>query len=266
MSLRSAIFCFHDVVPAAELPRVPPGHRPYVLTAEELRSLLRAGADTDRRSVPVGQLLDEVGGGVYALTFDDGRHSDYTEAFPALRELGLRATFFVIAGNVDSPGYVRWAELREMVAAGMEIGSHSMTHPFLDQLPADRITTEYRDSKALLEDRLGVAVTVASLPRGWAPPGVGGLLARVGYRMFCTSRVGWWRRGDDVLDLPRVGVRRGMTAEEFGAIVEGRGRALWRLRTIDAAKNLGKGWLGSGGWQRLREPLLGLRHRVGGSA
>ena len=266
MSTRAAIFCFHDVVALAELDRVALGHRPYVLTPEELRTLLRAGADTGLRSVPVGQLAEEVGGGVYALTFDDGASSDYTQVFPALRELGLRGTFFVVAGTVGKAGHVSWAQLREMVAGGMEIGSHSMTHPFLDRLDLETIAAEYRDSKTLLEDRLGVAVLTASLPRGWAPPGLGTVLHGLGYRVFCTSRVGWWRRGDDPFEMPRVGVRRGMAPEEFTAIVEGRPRALWRLRAIEAAKNFGKGWLGSESWQRLREPLLGWRHRVGGDA
>src|SRR5262249_934114 len=248
MRERAAIFCFHDVMALAELDRVALGHRPYVLTPEELRTLLRAAVDTGLRSVPVGRLAEELGGGVYALTFDDGASSDYGQVFPALRELGLRATFFVVVGAVGKAGHVSWAQLREMVAGGMEIGSHSMTHPFLDRLDRATIVAEYRDSKALLEDRLGVAVLTASLPRGWAPSGRGTLRHELGYRVFCTSRVGWWRRGDDPFAMPRIAVRRGMAPEEFAAIADGRPRSLWRLRVIEAAKNLGKGWLGSESW------------------
>lgn len=266
MRPRAAVFCLHDVVPAAQLDAVPASHRPYVLTPEELRTLLLAAAETGRRAVPVSGVPGELGGAFYSLSFDDGAASDYAEVFPVLRELGLRATFFVVPTLVETPGHVTWPQLREMVAAGMEIGSHSLTHPFLDRLDRAGVVREYRDSKAVLEDRLGIAVRTASLPRGWASPVVRPVLEELGYRVFCTSKVGWWYPGSDPLDIPRVGVRRGMTAEEFAAIVQGARRALWPLQAVDLVKAAAKTCLGADAWQRVRAPLLAHRHRVGGGA
>jgi peptidoglycan/xylan/chitin deacetylase (PgdA/CDA1 family) len=214
----------------------------------------------------VSSVPGELGCAFYGLTFDDGAASDYTEAFPALLELRLRATFFVVPTLVGTTGHVTWAQLREMVAAGMEVGSHSMTHPFLDRLDRAGIVREYGESRAILEDRLGLGVRSASLPRGWEPPGLGAILTELGYRAFCTSRVGWWHPGDEPLTMPRVGVRHGMPVEEFLAIANAERRALWRLQAIDVAKNAAKVCLGSGGWQRLRTPLLGMRYANGGKA
>jgi len=263
MRPRAAVFAFHDIVPASRLADVPPTHRPYALDPREFRVLVLAAADSPRRGVPVSHVPGELGGGFFSLTFDDGAASDYEQAFPVLAELGLRATFFVVPTRIDTPGHVTWVQLREMLAAGMEIGSHSMTHPFLDGLDAAGLRREFGDSKHLLEDRLGAPVRAASLPRGWEPPGLAGVLTELGYRVFCTSRVDWWHPGDAPLSMPRIGVRRGMLVEEFAAIVEAERGALWRLRTVEVAKYAAKACLGRRGWNRLRTPLLGLLYRDG---
>jgi peptidoglycan/xylan/chitin deacetylase (PgdA/CDA1 family) len=263
MKPRAAVFVFHDVVPDEQLGDVPATHRPYVLGPAELRSLLLSASGARRRAVTVGQVPGELGGAFFALTFDDGRASDYTDAYPALRELGLRATFFVVPTLVGTSGHVSWANLREMVAGGMEIGSHSLTHPFLHQLDRAGIEREYGESKAMIEDRLGAAVRSASLPRGWEPPGVAPVLAALGYRVFCNSRVGWWHPGAEPLSMPRVAVRRGMLVEEFVAILNAEPRALWRMQAVEVAKNAAKACLGVGGWQRLRAPLLTRRYGAG---
>jgi peptidoglycan/xylan/chitin deacetylase (PgdA/CDA1 family) len=266
MKPRAAVFVFHDVVPPEHLADVPPTHRPYALTPEDFRTLLVVATTTARRAATMSSVPGELGGGFYGLTFDDGAASDYVHVFPALLELKLRATFFVVPTLVGTTGHVTWAQLREMVAAGMEVGSHSLTHPFLNQLDAAGIRREYGESRAMLEDRLGLAIRSASLPRGWEPPGLGPLLSELGYRVFCTSRVGWWHPGDEPLAMPRVAVRHGMGAEEFLAIASAERRSLWRLQVIEAAKNAAKACLGTGAWQRLRAPLLGMRYANGGKA
>jgi len=262
MRPRAAIFCLHDVVTADRFHEVPVGHRPYALTPEELRALLVEAKATGRNAIPVSSVPAELGGGFYALTFDDGAASDYEVVFPILRELGLRATFFVVPTLVDTPGYVSWAQLREMVAAGMEIGSHSLTHPFVHDLDRDGLEREFGESKRLIEGRLGLAVRSASLPRGWEPDSLRPVLRALGYRAFCTSRVSWWYPGTDPLSMPRVAVRRGMLVEDFGSIVKTEPRALWRMQAVEAAKNAAKACLGKDGWQRLRAPILALKERV----
>src|SRR5207249_11376994 len=164
-----------------------------------------------RRAIVAGQVPGEIAGLFYSLTFDDGHGSDYTEVFPVLTELGLRASFFVVPTRIDTAGHVSWTQLREMTAAGMEIGSHSLTHPFLDGLDAPALRREFGDSKAMIEDRLGAAVVAAPLPRGWPSPLLEPVLRELGYRAFCTSRVGWWHPGDRPLAVPRVGAHRGMS-------------------------------------------------------
>jgi peptidoglycan/xylan/chitin deacetylase (PgdA/CDA1 family) len=262
MRARSVVFGFHDLVAADRVATLPVGHRPYAVDPEDFRAYLIALQRNDRRVVPVGQLAGELAGGVVSLTFDDGWESDYTQAFRVLRELRLRATFFIVPTLVETPGYVSWQQLREMVAAGMEIGSHSLTHPFMHQLDRDGLVHEFGESKRLIEDRLRQPVRTASLPRGWEPRDFESVLRELGYRAFCTSRVGWWYPGGRALAMPRVIVRRGLSVDEFVAIAGAKPRALWRLQAMESAKGLAKRCLGPRGWGRLRTPLLTLREWV----
>ena len=76
---------------------------------------------------------------------------------------GVRATLFVIARSVRDPR--KRPLIDEAVRAGHEIASHSLTHRYLTQLDTAGKRTEIGDSKALLEDTLGVAV------QGFRAPG-----------------------------------------------------------------------------------------------
>jgi peptidoglycan/xylan/chitin deacetylase (PgdA/CDA1 family) len=112
-----------------------------------------------------------------AVTFDDAYRNFATHAWPLLAERGIPATLFVPVGFLDGgcPAPIRgtdhlppipWAELRELVAAGLAVGSHTWSHPDLTRLPAAQVRDELRRSRAALEDRLGVPVTAFCYPRG----------------------------------------------------------------------------------------------------
>ncbi|SFI46536.1 Polysaccharide deacetylase [Streptosporangium canum] len=114
--------------------------------------------------------------GLVGLTFDDGYADFATTVVPALAEYGFTATVFVVAGHVggDSswdPGVPRDVmtpeQLREVVAVGMEIGSHSLTHPRLPTVDGGRrLVEEFTTSKAVLEDLTGEAVSGFCYPYG----------------------------------------------------------------------------------------------------
>ena len=91
----------------------------------------------------------------------------------------------------------------------------------------EELEREFGESKRMIEDRLGVPVRSASLPRGWEAPGLADVLRGLGYRVFCTSRVAWWHPGDEPLAMPRVPAWRGLGVEGFAAIVNAERRALW---------------------------------------
>ncbi len=75
----------------------------------------------------------------FSFTFDDCMQSQYDYVFPEFEQLGLRGTFFLITQPLDDPygpywRYGTWPEFIEMSDAGQEMGSHTVTHPYLGNL------------------------------------------------------------------------------------------------------------------------------------
>ncbi len=90
------------------------------------------------------------------MTFDDGLISQYTSAFPVLRQDGLPGTFYLVSSIVNSgPNYLNTAQGKQMQAAGEELGSHTVTHRDLTTLSPGEVTAELADSKATLEALFG---------------------------------------------------------------------------------------------------------------
>jgi peptidoglycan/xylan/chitin deacetylase (PgdA/CDA1 family) len=259
----AAVFAYHDFVEtAAALGGVSPAHRPYVLDRRQLAVHLAALDAPGLTPSRLRDVLVSPAAGRFVLSFDDGRASDYTVAFPLLAERGWPGCFFVIAGEVGRAGALGWSELREMATAGMEIGSHSLTHPFMHALSPAEIRREFSESKRLLEDGLGQAVELASLPRGSAAPGMGALLAALGYRAFCTSEPGLVTTRTDRFAVPRIAVKRGTTPALLAAILAGRRLTLARLRSSYVVKSVGKRMVGAERWRRVRGAVLGASGRT----
>ena len=107
------------------------------------------------------------------LTFDDGYLDNYENAFPALRDHGMMGTFFIITDFADlaatDPAYARyatWDELKEMDAAGMEIGSHSRNHPDLKGKDVDFLVWQALGSSETIEANLHKKPRVLAYPAG----------------------------------------------------------------------------------------------------
>ncbi len=128
-------------------------------------------------------------GGV-CVTFDDGWETDITVALPALARHGMRATFFVITGRMGTSGCLSWEQVRDLADAGMEIGSHSRSHPDLRSLTRPALDEELGGSRRELEDWLGRSVPSLSIPHGFFDGRVREASVRAGYRHLCVSRPG----------------------------------------------------------------------------
>lgn len=100
------------------------------------------------------------------ITFDDGNLSDLTVALPALLDRGLKATFLVCSARLGKPGYLTPENLRELVAAGMEVGSHGHEHVDLRRLDDEGLAFEARSSRKLIEQAAGAPVRRFALPFG----------------------------------------------------------------------------------------------------
>lgn len=122
-----------------------------------------------------------------SFTFDDGLASTYTQARPALAASGLTGTTYVTTGCMgmttanntcranDSTPYMSWTQVKALQTAGWEIGSHTVTHPYLatsdatdgqpNVLTPAQVTTELVKSKADLAAQ-GINATAFASPYG----------------------------------------------------------------------------------------------------
>jgi peptidoglycan/xylan/chitin deacetylase (PgdA/CDA1 family) len=157
-------------------------------------------------------ILDQVSGRPdVRISFDDGNASDREIGLEGLRQFGLTATFFALAGRLDKPGSLSSDDLSELVGAGMRIGSHGMDHvPWraMDQHSRDR---ELVQARALLAEASGVPVDEAALPLGRYDRRVLQQLRRLGYATVYSSDRARARQG--AWFQPRYSVRRGDTQD-----------------------------------------------------
>src|SRR5580704_2961117 len=96
------------------------------------------------------------------ITFDDGFRDFYTHAMPILQEHRFPATMFVVSSfmgsrtsRFDDRDFMTWGEMREIESFGVEVGSHTVSHPHLHSLHRQDIEQELTDSKSAIEDQLG---------------------------------------------------------------------------------------------------------------
>jgi peptidoglycan/xylan/chitin deacetylase (PgdA/CDA1 family) len=129
------------------------------------------------------------------ICFDDGNASDVRHALPALQERGLTAAFFVVADRLGQRAYLGPAELRELAAAGMTIGSHGMSHRPWRRLLAAELETELHTARTRLEDVTGTRITQAACPYGAYDRRTLRSLRRFGYECVFTSDTGMTTSG-----------------------------------------------------------------------
>ena len=116
------------------------------------------------------------------VTFDDGDESAHRLALPALREHRATATFYIVSGWVGTPGYLNEEQVRDLARAGMEIGSHTVSHRFLSDLDDHEIRYELSASRDALRSLAGQAIRSVAWPGGHHDTRVVRIAREVGLR------------------------------------------------------------------------------------
>jgi peptidoglycan/xylan/chitin deacetylase (PgdA/CDA1 family) len=160
------------------------------------------------------------------ITFDDGFAGAVREAAPILEHHRFTATFFVVAGLIGSTS--EWTRrrgiempladvnaLRELAEAGFTIGSHTLTHRRLADLPASEARYELLESKRRLEDAFGRETRHFAYPYGSTSELVRAAVAECGYSTACTTTEGISPASDDLLMLRRVPVHGSDSLADF---------------------------------------------------
>jgi peptidoglycan/xylan/chitin deacetylase (PgdA/CDA1 family) len=211
------ILTFHKLGPRPPRVRLKGLYVEAALFARQLVELREAGfktvaLDACRESLAAHERR-------VALTFDDGFCNVLENGLASLAATRFHAIQFLAAnflgktnewdvtlGEAPEP-IMDAAQVREWLAAGHAIGSHTLTHPFLTRLPAVQAREEITASRKKLEDLFGVAVEHFCYPYGDWNNAVRDLVAEAGYHTACTTEFGVNPPGIPPLALKRITAR-----------------------------------------------------------
>jgi peptidoglycan/xylan/chitin deacetylase (PgdA/CDA1 family) len=199
---RPLVLCYHRVSSSEP-------HR-LAVSAEQIDQHLRALVRRGFRSVPAEELVasDDK---VLHVTFDDGFRS-VLNALPVLERHAAHATVFYCSGPLAIPelaepaaaapnefATLTWDEVRELADRGVEIGSHTVSHPRLTQLDDVGLERELRESRERIADELGRPCRYLAYPYGDEDERVRAATRRAGYEAAFAVRA-----RPDRFAIPRV--------------------------------------------------------------
>lgn len=169
-------------------------HNYNVVRLEDLPALIRSG------KIPYKTIV---------ITFDDGYENNYTDAYPVLKELGLPATIFIVPALIGSEGFLTWDQVIEMSESGIiSIGSHSMTHAYLLDLPEQKLNIEIFDSKRAIESHIRKKVLGFSYPLGHFNDYIKKRVIDAGYRIAVSTNPGRGYPKNDLFAMKRLRISR----------------------------------------------------------
>lgn len=182
----------------------------------QLWTLRRLGFRGVSTSEGIARLNTGTTRGCVVFTFDDGYADTLTMAAPLLKQYGFCATCYIVSGAIGT--YNHWDaeylretkplmsrdQLDQWLAAGMEVGSHSLSHRRLHELPRDVAQYEIAESRVQLRNRLGVPIEHFAYPYGGFTADIVEFVRHAGYSSAMTVLRGLARASDDRLRLPRI--------------------------------------------------------------
>jgi peptidoglycan/xylan/chitin deacetylase (PgdA/CDA1 family) len=247
---------YHELeLPGRALAQTESGYVRYILHESAFRSQIDWLRNNGWRGLSVSEALQFPSGKSVSFTFDDGCETDLIAAAPILLEAGFHATFYVTTGFLNKPGYMSTAQLRQLSDLGLEIGCHSMTHPYLDDIGSDQLRREIVDARLRLQDVTGSAVDHFSCPGGRYDERTVTLARETGYRSLATSHAHMNFSSTDRFALGRVAIMRNTGINAFQEICTG--SILWKMRLSETVRGSARKLLGNSLYDRVRGGLLG---------
>ncbi|HEY0674215.1 MAG TPA: polysaccharide deacetylase family protein [Longimicrobiales bacterium] len=247
--------CYHDVQPT--MPAAGGGPSMFTTPLASFERMLDAIARNGQVGCTLSRAVSAPSAQQVAITFDDGNIGQYQYAFPALVARGMTATFYITTKWVGQPGFVSWDHLRELVAAGMSVQSHTVSHPFLSELKQDRLLIELRESKAQLDVELSQDTSELAFPGGDPPaPALRHLIEATGYRLAVGSRWGTNRGAVSAGFVRRCTARGEITEQHAQRILSADWSLAFRWTAKEATLRRLRSVLGASRYARWRRTLL----------
>ncbi|MEO6846010.1 MAG: polysaccharide deacetylase family protein [Chthoniobacterales bacterium] len=164
------------------------------------------------------------------ITFDDGSRGVLRNAEKHMAKSGFKAIQYIVANHIGDinqwdvdNGEAKDAlmdkeEIRDWLARGHQIGSHTLTHPKLAKTAADKARMEIFDSKKKLEDTFGIPIRHFCYPYGSYNAAARDFVGEAGYETAVTLKPGVNQPDALPLELLRIGTRH--PTRNFRAVVK----------------------------------------------
>ncbi len=155
------------------------------------------------------------------LSFDDGYTNNYFNAFRLLKQYNLKGSFGIIPNLVGTDAhntrwYMNWEEIKEMANTGMEITSHSFSHPYLNTISDANLEYELVASKNEIEKQTGQKVETLIYPSGAYNNKVIEYAKKYGYLSARINGPGPAASINNIYTLPILRVSWGNSADLIG--------------------------------------------------
>jgi peptidoglycan/xylan/chitin deacetylase (PgdA/CDA1 family) len=159
------------------------------------------------------------------LTIDDG-YKDTMETVELLKKLDIPATLFILSDGehinrkevATNKELMTKQQIEHLIKNNWVIGSHSATHANLAELSLAELNKEIVDSKNILEKKYGLKISHFAFPRGKYNTEVLKTVKKAGYTAAFTMDDGFISKQTKLLQIPRVGVNRTHSLQEFKTI------------------------------------------------
>ncbi|MBC8335861.1 MAG: polysaccharide deacetylase family protein [Anaerolineales bacterium] len=179
--VRTTILLYHHVA-------ISPIESQYYIHPENFAQQMQALDEWGFTPIPLSLLVKAITEGAelppkpVVISFDDGRLDIYENAFPIMQKYDFQGVFYVLSGGLNDETLVGVDALKEMAAAGWEIGSHSHSHADLSKLNENDSYREVVDSRRSLEKALELPITSFAYPFGAVTDTAGAQVHIAGYQ------------------------------------------------------------------------------------
>jgi len=211
------VLCYH-IVESPQDPRME-------ISREAFREQMRYLAMTGYNVIPLREAYEfsigkraSIPPRSVVVTIDDGWRSTYTEVWPEMKKWHFPFTVFIYPHIIGQTSHaMTWAQVKAMSDSGVDVESHSYSHPFLTQRRhtgmsakdyAAWLEHELADSKKTLERETGKKVNFIAYPYGDYDHYLVSNVAKAGYLAGLTCDFGLVRKGSDPLRMKRFAIEK----------------------------------------------------------
>lgn len=216
-----SVLCYHRII---QKPKYI-----YDVAVVEFEKQIKTLLDNRYRIIRISDLLDgiekkNIPEKAVIITVDDGDISSYESAYRIAKKYRIPITLFIYTDYISRGGRsISWEKLEELAKAGVDIGSHTRTHPYLTKLKNIKmVEKEIKESKDIIEDKLKIKVKFFAYPYGLYNNVIEDIVIKSGYESALT--LDW---GNNDLNTNRFRIKRklvlsNMNIKKFMDIVAGR--------------------------------------------